>query len=500
MARAAISTGKAIRSFAGWAVCLAVVYLTGCYPANPRLVRWDPDMGYRYKNLTETEVKVNSDKNFVVLTFSGGGTRAAAFAYGVLEELRGTTIGGGRTLLDEVDVISSVSGGSFAAAYYGLFGPEAFFIEFPNAVLYRKIERDIILRLLIPWNWPKLLSPQYGRSDLAGEYYDSHIFQHKTFDNLPPKRPFIMLNATDIGRGAQFSFTQEHFDRICSDLSPVSVARGVLASSAFPVAFTPITLKNYGKAACGYEFLWVENAAQDLNIAPQRYDMAKTWRSYEDAERRPYIHLSDGGLSDNIGLRAIEADIASSRSLRVYEKVNLREIDRIVIIVVDAKPESEARADRRARPPGIFTVLSAAGTNPMENYSSDTVERVRLWFKEWDRAAQDFEARRKGCDALATELCHTSGSPSVCESERRTQCYEKEGASLAPPHPELYLIHVRFESIPDEAAKQQLKGIGTRLQLPKEEVHALIFWARKLLEESKDYRRLIHDLGGARSK
>jgi hypothetical protein len=56
------------------------------------------------------------------------------------------------------------------------------------------------------------------------------------------------------------------------------------------------------------------------------------------------------------------------------------EIERIVFIVVDAKPESEPRADRWARPPGIVTVLNAAGTNPMENYSSDTVERIRLWF------------------------------------------------------------------------------------------------------------------------
>ena len=58
--------------------------------------------------------KSNAQETFVVLVFSGGGTRSAAFAYGVLEKLRDTPItinGRSRRLLDEVDVISSVSGG-----------------------------------------------------------------------------------------------------------------------------------------------------------------------------------------------------------------------------------------------------------------------------------------------------------------------------------------------------------------------------------------------------
>lgn len=486
----------------GWLIGLSVFCFTACtYPVNPLLKQFDPAEGYRYETPSAADGAADGDKNFVALTFSGGGTRAAAFAYGVLQELRETPIGNGHSLLDEVDVISSVSGGSFAAAYYGLFGPDAFFADFPTAVLYRKIERDLLLRLLAPWNWPKLLSPSYGRSDLADEYYDTYLFQHRTFSDLPRKRPFIMLNATDISRGAQFSFTQEHFDRLCSDLGPVSISRGVVASSAFPIAFTPLTLKNYGKAACGYQACdWVENAAHDLDNNPQLYDLAKTWRSYEDAERRPYIHLSDGGLSDNIGLRAIETGIFSSRSLGVLAKVNYRAIERIVIIVVDAKPESESGADHKARPPGVITVLNAAGTNPMENYSSDTVERIRLLFEhEWDGAIKDFDARRQGCDKLAKALCDGTRNPFACEAERRTQCYEKENASdqYRPPHPKLYLIHVRFEAIPDEAVKQQLKRIGTRLQLPKDEVDALVLWARWLLRDAQRYRDLLQDLGGA---
>ena len=111
-------------------VCLllAVMFGGGCahYPLNPRLEQYDPTRGYRGKFMKRPG---NWDKLLVYLTFSGGGTRAAALSYGVLEELRDTetTISGRKQrLLDEVDVISSVSGGSFTAAYYGLFGDRIF--------------------------------------------------------------------------------------------------------------------------------------------------------------------------------------------------------------------------------------------------------------------------------------------------------------------------------------------------------------------------------------
>jgi len=65
----------------------------------------------------------------VGVTLSGGGARAAAFGYGVLDALRQTKVqwnGQATTLLDEVDVVSGVSGGSILATYFAAFGPETF--------------------------------------------------------------------------------------------------------------------------------------------------------------------------------------------------------------------------------------------------------------------------------------------------------------------------------------------------------------------------------------
>jgi predicted acylesterase/phospholipase RssA len=188
----------------------AAPFLAGCftYPVNPALTRYEPTAGYRFCN--RSMGPGNSDRNFVIVTLSGGGTRAAAFAYGALRQLEETPVGhSGFSLLDEVDVISSVSGGSFAAGYYGAHGKEAFLRSFPDDVLYRKIERDLILRLACPWFWPRLLSPWYGRSDLADGYYDRHIFRGASFRDLPVQRPLIQLNATDISLGASFAFVQD---------------------------------------------------------------------------------------------------------------------------------------------------------------------------------------------------------------------------------------------------------------------------------------------------
>ena len=132
----------------------------------------------------------------------------------------------------------------------------------------------------------------------------------------------------------------------------------------------------------------------------------------------------------------------------------------------------------------------------MENYSSDTTERVRLWFDEWNQAYADFNGRRAGCDKLAVDSCQKSQRRSACEAAERDRCYAHVGAAdnMRPPPPDLYLVHVQFESIPDPEAKERLKGIGTRLQLSNDEVDELAQWGRELLRTAKPYRDLVDSL------
>src|SRR5262249_49650628 len=117
--------------------------------------------------------------DLVILAFSGGGTRAAAFSYGALEALRSIEIvnktGRKTRLLDEVDVITGVSGGSFTALAYGLYG-DKLFDDYQARFLKRNVQGEITSRTLNPLNWGALSSTGWGRSELAAQLYDEILF------------------------------------------------------------------------------------------------------------------------------------------------------------------------------------------------------------------------------------------------------------------------------------------------------------------------------------
>src|SRR5262245_35321719 len=160
-------------------------------------------------------VESNSDKLFVVLTFSGGGKRAAAFSYGVLEALRDiqvTTPDGERhALLDEIDLISAVSGGAFTAAYYALNGHETFESYAPR-FLNHDTEKDLWHKVLKPASWGRLAKTQVSRSDLEVEYFDRELFRGATVNDVMTRSPRVIISATDLVRAKPFPFTREQLN------------------------------------------------------------------------------------------------------------------------------------------------------------------------------------------------------------------------------------------------------------------------------------------------
>lgn len=209
-------------------VLAILLFLAGCAsrPLNPPIAEVNRNSGYRFA----TRQLYDSDKeNLVILAFSGGGTRAAAFSYGVLEELRRTQLvsrkGTKVRLLDEVDVITGVSGGSFTALAYGLYG-DKLFDDYERRFLKRNVQRDLLSRFLNPTHWSALWSNGWGRSEMAAQMYDEILFDGATFGDLDRGDvPLILATATDISTGSRFTFVQSEFDMICSDLDAVPLAR-----------------------------------------------------------------------------------------------------------------------------------------------------------------------------------------------------------------------------------------------------------------------------------
>ena len=166
---------------------------------------------------------LRSNEITLILAFSGGGTRAAALAYGALTALRDTTItisGQPRRLLDEVDVISSVSGGSFTAAYFGLHGDRTF-IDFEKKFLRHNIEKQLLHGLFNPGFW----FSSHGRTEMAMDYYDDRVFKGATFADLQRKDgPLIVINAmTDIqlhrNNAATLELLQQSIKRWAGEVS-----------------------------------------------------------------------------------------------------------------------------------------------------------------------------------------------------------------------------------------------------------------------------------------
>lgn len=232
----------------GFRVCCTLILLliSACahYPVNQPLKDSHGNDAYSLDRVSSPE---DADNTFLILTFSGGGTRAAAFSFGVLEEMKETLLPEiERSILDETDVISTVSGGSFTGAYYALFG-QRIFADFREKFLYRNIQGEIASQLLNPASLFRLSSPYFSRIDLAAELYDRTIFEGSTFASLADKaqRPFLIINATNLYTGSRFEFTGDQFDYIGSDLRSFPVSRAVAASSAFPFLLSPITLVNH---------------------------------------------------------------------------------------------------------------------------------------------------------------------------------------------------------------------------------------------------------------
>ena len=438
---------------------LAGLLFCGCSFLNSQQKMFDPQGGYRYGNMLP--VDQNSKENFVFLAFSGGGSRAAALSYDTLYELsRCTFRGSSKTLLDEVDVISSVSGGSFTAAYYGLYGKKIF-DEYEKNFLDKNITRRLKFQLLNPYNSVRLISPYFNRIDLAAEYYDRILFQKRTYDDILNRpNPFIILNATDISIGAPFEFTQEYFDLLGSSISDYPVSRAVAASSAFPFLLSPLTLKNYPASVKYQEPLWVANTLNDDSGADKiKHREAANIHSYFDPKRR-YIHLIDGGVFDNLGIDRLLLRVNSTcnlnsgyldteqsdKSLNLLYRINMDEIKRIIFITVNAKCSGDSKYDEHISP-NVIAVMKSTISIPMNLNIAYRIDELRNLSMKKDI--------------------------------------------------KIYHIDISFDAIKDQKLRNKCNGIDTSFDITRKEKEYLKAAVKEALINSPDLKKLKEELGMA---
>jgi predicted acylesterase/phospholipase RssA len=462
----------------GATLTLAILLLgvAGCaafhYPVNTRLAPEAPaGGGYRFPRPPAFGAPADRrDELFVCVALSGGGTRAAAFAYGVLQALAEARIGhnGLGSLLDEVDCLSGISGGAFAAAAYVQLGQAEFFKQFPPRFLDRNVQGGLVRTTLNPVNFVRLMSPYLSRIDLAAELYDRLVFEDRTFATLDPtRRPFLLLNATNMANGAGFEFTQDEFDFLGSDLGSVRIARAVAASSAFPFLLSPITVWSYPERLSEAMRLVVTRALEDRETNVFRYAWARSRQDLTTTGEK-YIHLLDGGLADNIGARAIVNAFARESGF-VRVRMNNDQIKRFVVIMVNAKTSPPEELTRSPQGPGIVSVAMTTATAPMDNFSADTVELMQRLVTDDEKAQRTLDA----CNAKVAE------------------CTAPRPEPFAPtPAVRGCVVELSFEGLPP-AERDELLSYPTSFSLTAEQVKKLIDAGRALVARSADLQRLL---------
>ena len=407
-----------------------------------------------------------------IMAFSGGGKRSAAFAHGVLRGLRQIPVvedGRTRSLLDELDYIASVSGGSFPAMHYGLYHDKSF-ETFPREFLKVDVNAYVYGTYLLPWNWEWLVNPFYGTNDRMAEVYDRLMFHGATYaDLLRQGLPVISINATDIANGISFSFTQPTFDLICSDLSTFPVSRAVAASNGFPVLFSPITLTSHTPDCRGMRPPTAPPAewADTPDALSRRALLARTANRYLDPERTKFVHLLDGGISDNLALRGVvNGGIALDDTSDAFRRVALK-ARRILVLSVDGQSAPDPSLSKQRVVTGLSQIFGAVSGTQIDAYNFETL------------VLTDSELRN------------------LVESVRRVRCAQArviEGYNCDDVRGAL--AHISLASIPDPEERRRLQAIPTGLTIPDADVDQLISSGEHLVQQNEVIRRLISDLDG----
>src|SRR5262245_22469977 len=299
---------------------------------------------------------------------------------------------------------------------------------------------------LLPWNWEWWFNPLYGTNDQMEKVYDHLMFHGATYaDLIKLGRPLISIDATDVNFGTVFPFVQDQFDLICSDLSTFPVARAVAASNGFPVLFTPITLENHAEQCGGRKPAWVARLMKANEYTRERY-IAEMAELYLDPERTKYVHLMDGGIADNLGLRhMINNVLIYADDPDFVRHIGFDKLRRIVLIMADGEAASDSSWPQQRTVSSLGQIFSAVSGSQIDRYNFET---VLLAEQQLERLSETLKRIR--CDEGTTIAGH------ACNDVKA------------------YFVRLSLREITDKKVRAELQQIPTGLTISEEAVDKLV--------------------------
>jgi NTE family protein len=418
--------------------------------------------------------QTKGDDLFVGLAFSGGGTRASAFSYGVLSELDHMEAGPARkgTLLDRIDYVSGVSGGAVTAAYFGLQGRTGL-SDFRDRFLLRDAEESLRTPFT-PENVFRAYRGGLNDSQQFPQWLDNNLFHGATFKDLQfANRPHIIINASDVYNRVPFIFNNTTFNAICSNLDSYPLASAVAASAAMPVVFAPIVLTSYANRCQPEIPAWLVAAQTNQTAPPLLKEYANAIARYRDGSV-PFIKLLDGGLVDNYGLSGLTIERLAAATpygpLTAHRAVNVR---RLLFLVVDAGRGPSGDWAQSADGPTAPEIVQAAADTAIDSGARSSFTAFDQIMSEWR-------------EALIHWRCGLS--PSERQSYGVTTKWDCRDLKF-------FVGRINFEQLGPRRAFA-LKSIPTRFKLTPEEVDTLITAGQEALRKNPTFRQFVDSTEG----
>jgi len=202
---------------------------------------------------------------------------------------------------------------------------------------------------------------------------------------------------------------------------------------------------------------WITEALEKPDLTSRTYYHALRTNTYLDPNTKPYIHLVDGGVADNLGLRASMDFIAASGGMRDYlSEVGFDRTRRVAFIIVDAATQEVPRWRLLDEIPGLGAILGVSSSIMINKYNFETIDLLRRYVQDW--TDNDVAAGKKPIS--------------------------------------FYIIHVTFNALTDKKEREYFQNISTTLYLHEDQVDKLRGVAERLLYASGPFQKLIRDLGG----
>jgi predicted acylesterase/phospholipase RssA len=397
------------------------------------------------------------DGEVVALAFSGGGARAAAASYGVLLELRDRRRPDGVRWIDRVAFVTSVSGGSLTAAWFGLHGPDGLDGLRP-ALLDKDWHGEIHSSLAWPPNWVRMAHGGVNGRDRIADWLDREVYRGARMGDL--RGPPVLLNAVELYTGTPFVFAEPWLQALCGDLETVRLADAVAASAAYPLAVRPVVLGAYGET-CGQPLPdWVAQAAADREGPIVVRETARAFQMFRDPERLRYAHLLDGGVIDNFGLSGI-AVMQRASGLPYGPLLGPRDAVRISclrVIVVNAERGGDRSWGQTPEGPDGRQVLEAVTDHFVDGTKRNAYDAFLGHLERWERQTIAWRC------SLSPEAARALDAPDGWD------CADLD-----------YTLEVvAFADLPAERARAAL-DLPTRLSLTPEQVDLAIQGGRDII-------------------